>query len=84
MQARQEFFSGPLPPPEQLEHYGRIVPNGAERVLAMAERQSQHRQDLERTSLHENVRAAKTGQWMAYSLGVGGRTSGVWLLAGCR
>lgn len=30
-------FQGPLPPPEVLEQYGRIVPNGADRIVAMAE-----------------------------------------------
>lgn len=69
MESRQEFFSGPLPPPEKLEHYDRIVPGLAERIVGLTERQSAHRQQLERENLHENIRAARAGQWMAYSLG---------------
>ena len=42
--AVSQSFSGPLPPPEVLEHYERIAPGTAERLLAMAESQSAHRQ----------------------------------------
>ncbi len=38
--ARQTMFQGPLPPPELLEAYNKIIPNGAERIVAMAEKQS--------------------------------------------
>ncbi|MFH1564357.1 MAG: DUF2335 domain-containing protein [bacterium] len=40
-------FSGPLPPPSILEKYNQIIPNAAERILVMAEKQSQHRRELE-------------------------------------
>jgi len=35
-------FQGPLPPPDALRAYEDIVPGGAERILAMAERQQKH------------------------------------------
>lgn len=41
-------FSGPIPPPELLSKYGEIIPNGADRILSMAEKQSDHRQHVER------------------------------------
>jgi uncharacterized membrane protein len=40
-------FSGPLPPPDVLARYNDAVPNGAERIVAMAERQAEHRMRLE-------------------------------------
>jgi uncharacterized membrane protein len=47
--ARQEIsFSGPIPPPELLSKYGEIIPNGADRILKMAENQSTHRQCIEK------------------------------------
>ena len=46
--ALQVRFQGPLPPPAILEHYDRIVPGAAARILVMAENQSKHRQVLER------------------------------------
>ncbi len=41
-------FSGPIPPPELLSKYDEIIPNGADRILKMAESQSSHRQYIER------------------------------------
>jgi uncharacterized membrane protein len=35
--ARQEFFSGPLPPPEALKAYGEIDPGYPERLMKLAE-----------------------------------------------
>ncbi len=41
-------FSGPLPPPEIMEGYNRIVPNAAERIIAVFETEVKHRHELER------------------------------------
>ncbi len=43
--------SGPLPPAEYFREINEVIPGGAERVLAMAERQGAHRQVMERTDL---------------------------------
>ena len=45
IQATQELsiYSGPLPPPEQLIQYNNAVPNAADRILKMTERQLEHR-----------------------------------------
>ncbi len=32
-------FSGPIPPPDLLDGYNQIIPDAAERILAMAEKQ---------------------------------------------
>ena len=52
---RQEF-SGPLPPPNVLQEYDRIVPGAAERILVMAEQQSANRRELERCVIRANSR----------------------------
>ena len=44
---RAEIYQGPLPPPEILKGYNDIVPNGAERILAVFERQAAHRMEME-------------------------------------
>src|SRR5258708_6290391 len=57
-------YSGPLPPPEMLVGYNDAFPGCAERIVAMAERQSQHRQDMEKTDLHgPNRRCLTCGQY---------------------
>lgn len=40
-------WSGPIPPPSILADYDAIVSGAADRILAMAERQSAHRQSME-------------------------------------
>ena len=43
----QEAFSGPLPPPNMLAQFEQIEPGFANRIVAMAENQSQHRIQVE-------------------------------------
>lgn len=40
-------YSGPIPPPESLEKYEQVVPGSAERILAMAEKEQEHRHKTE-------------------------------------
>lgn len=44
-------YSGPLPRPEDLIRYNDAVPGAAERILAMAEREMNHRHESERKIL---------------------------------
>lgn len=43
----QAAFSGPIPPPEMLAQYNAVLPNGADRIVKMAEDQSAHRRRVE-------------------------------------
>lgn len=78
-------FSGPLPPPEILQGYDDVLPGAAERIIAMAERQAAHRQDLERRVIRANITTARLGiaagliitlavVWFAYQLLMAGHT----------
>lgn len=57
-------FSGPLPPPSLLALYNDAVPNGADRILSMTERQEVHRQGLERVVIHGDARRADRGLYV--------------------
>jgi len=50
-----ETFSGPLPHPQILEKYNEVVPDAAERIIAMAENQSKHRQELETKAIESDI-----------------------------
>ena len=63
-------FSGPLPPPELLAKYNEVIPNGAERIMQMAEKQQGHRHDLETTVVNGNVKSESRGQWMGLTISV--------------
>jgi uncharacterized membrane protein len=41
-------YEGPIPPAHEFEAYGRVLPDGPERILKMAEQQSLHRQICEK------------------------------------
>lgn len=69
LMARRSEFSGPIPPPESLEHYERILPGAAHRILGMAERNAQSFRDanarhvsLEETTEHHRHKEISHGQ----------------------
>lgn len=57
----QEWI-GPLPPPDVIERFNAIVPNGAERIFAMAEKEQSHRIAIEDRGLSASIAEAKHGQ----------------------
>jgi uncharacterized membrane protein len=65
---RVEIKIGPLPPPEELLKYNQVFDGCAERIVAMAEHQAEHRQDLERTVVKSNAKAQLRGQIFAFIL----------------
>lgn len=64
-----------------LERYNKVISNGAERIVAMAESQMRHRQSLESAVVGENVRAQARGQLFAFILGLLAIGGGIGLIA---
>jgi len=48
--------SGPLPAPEMLEHYQQILPNAAERIFVIFEKEAEHRHRFEMRELEERAK----------------------------
>ena len=67
-----QHFSGPLPPPQVLSQYEQIVPGAAKRILAMAEKQSRHRREMEASVIGSDVRNSRLGLYFGFSIGVCG------------
>lgn len=63
-------FSGPIPPPNIMRGYEEILPGAADRILSMAERQSQHRQDMEKKIVEAEARDSYHGVWFAFIMGM--------------
>jgi uncharacterized membrane protein len=59
-------FSGPLPHASLLAKYNEVIPHGAERIMAMAERQSAHRESLEAKVVAGNIASQKRGSIFAF------------------
>jgi uncharacterized membrane protein len=70
MQLFAEFFSGPLPHPDILAKFEKVVPGSAARIIKMAEDQSAHRRDLERTVIRGDDGRAWYGLWTGFALGM--------------
>lgn len=70
-----EISQGPLPPPRILKEYDEIIPNGAERIMRMAEKEQDSRLEVKRLNDESNRKLMKRkldyfkrGQWMGFSL----------------
>jgi uncharacterized membrane protein len=62
--------SGPLPPPEVLQKYNSAIPNGADRIMIMAEKQQEHRFELEKSTIKEQLSQSKRGQRFGLVIGL--------------
>lgn len=67
----KELHSGPLPSPRQLEEYARLIPNGADRIMAMTEEQQKHRHVMEAKLVVGKVAQIERGQWFGLLIGLG-------------
>lgn len=76
----QASFTGPLPPPSMLAHYNDIIPNGAERIMAMAERQQAHRHDLEQHVIKSNSSNQRLGVVLGFIIALFVAGGGFWLV----
>jgi uncharacterized membrane protein len=66
----KEEYSGPIPPPEMLKQFNDIIPDGADRIMKMAESQSMHRQEIEKMAVMSNVDNSKRGQRYALIISI--------------
>lgn len=59
-------FSGPIPPPEQFEQYENILPGSADRILKMAEKQQDHRIEIEKEAISKSLNLNRRGQTFGF------------------
>lgn len=55
-QVTAEYYSGPLPPPRILAQYKDILPDLPDRLFSMAEKQQEHRHEMEKAVVFSNIR----------------------------
>lgn len=58
-------YSGPLPPPRMLEHYDSVHPGFADRIVLMAEKEQNHRHNLENQGVSGAINKDSRGQHYA-------------------
>ncbi len=70
---------GPLPDAAELAEYNKIIPNGADRILKMAERQSAHRIQIESLVIGSQQKQATRGQYFGLIIGLTGLSLGAYV-----
>jgi uncharacterized membrane protein len=70
------WWSAPLPPPNQLDDYNRVLPGLAERIVSMTGREQDHRHGLDRSF----VRYRFIGQWASVAISIAAIGSGTFLI----
>lgn len=73
--------SGPLPDAESLIEYNSVIPNGADRIMTMAEKQQLHRIDIENKVIQSQSGQSKLGQIFGFVIGLVGVGCGTYLAA---
>ncbi|MCM1065238.1 MAG: DUF2335 domain-containing protein [Eubacterium sp.] len=64
-------FHGPIPSPDIMSGYEDIMPGATDRIIAMAEKQSGHRQSMEAIQVRAESRDSLLGVIFAFMLGMG-------------
>ena len=60
-------WAGPLPAPESLKKYNEAVPNAAERIIAMAEKEMEHRHKMEYHTLNKQSNIAMVSTILGFT-----------------
>lgn len=67
--AHAALHIGPLPPAEELAKYEKVLPGAADRIVAMAEREQQHR--LERRDIQVRAESRDSGRGVIFAFLLG-------------
>ena len=78
--SHSQSYSGPLPPPELLTKFNEVIPNGAERIMVMAEKQNNHRIAIETTVVNNQQRQSTVGQYFALLITITALALAGWLI----
>lgn len=80
-QVQSVNYSGPIPHPSLLKEFNEVIPDGANRIMVMAETQAEHRQKLESKMIEANNRDSLLGVIFAGSIGLLAVGGSIFLIA---
>ena len=72
-------YSGPIPDANQLGRYEQVSPGAADRIISMAEKQSAHRQEIEKIVVNSGAKNSTMGVVFAFIIGIIAISGGVFL-----
>jgi len=79
LEQRTEFFQGPVPSPAALQEYEDIQPGFAERLIALTEREAQHRHTITYRAQRQDARETTLGQVFALVVTISAFVCTAWL-----
>jgi uncharacterized membrane protein len=73
-------FSGPLPHPDILKKFDDVFPGAAKIIVEMAQNQSEHRQELEKSVIASDIKNSKLGLYFGFIIGMTGIIGGTTII----
>jgi uncharacterized membrane protein len=64
------MYSGPIPPATELQAYEQIVPGAADRIIALAEGEAEHRRRQEEKMVDSSCGDSRLGLWLGFFMGL--------------
>jgi len=74
------FSTGPIPTPQDFEYYEKVLPGAADRILVMAEKEQESRQQISHLSQTSISKVYIRGQLFGFILGFVGLLGTVYLM----
>ena len=71
---------GPIPSPEVIAGYEKVLAGSADRIIRMAEKEQDHRHKLQLQNQSQLVRLTFIGQLFAFAIGISGVAGGIYLV----
>jgi len=68
--SKSSVHIGPLPHPDLLAKYNEIIPDGANRIMTMAEKQQDHRSALENLAVRAQLQQSAKGQIFGFIISI--------------
>ena len=65
-----QHWSGPLPPPGALEQFNQIIPDGANRIMAMIEQEQLNRITQNNAALTSEIDDTRRGHWIGGAISI--------------
>jgi uncharacterized membrane protein len=81
VQQTMQSFAGPLPPPSMLVEYNGAVQGGAERIMVMAEKQQEHRHQIESRVVWSNTTDQRIGLILGFIVMMSVAGAGIWCVS---
>lgn len=75
----QQSFRGPLPHPQILDQYDKIVPGSANKIISSWEVQVQHRQELEKKVIASDILHSYIGSALGFIIAMSAIIAGTFL-----